>query len=69
MEYPCDTCKHVDICSLDSDDYQCSAVFIFRQLNKDSLRGMLTTISLGYNTKKAYKKNLQYVKEQFKKIK
>lgn len=67
MDLPCSTCKHINTCSLDSD-YQCSALFIFRQLNNKSVLGRYDMVSLGYNTKKAYKKNLQYVRAQFKKV-
>jgi len=64
VDFPCDTCKHINICSMDSN-YKCSALFIFRQLSKESVRGKTNMVTLGHDTTKAYENNLQYVEQQY----
>ena len=64
MDFPCNNCKHEKICSRD-EDYECSALFVFHQLNKNSLEERPIQITLGIASNEAYDKNLQYVKQQY----
>lgn len=71
MEKPCDSCKHKEICELD-DDYVCTALWIANQFppkDEEPSWPQVETVSFGLERKKAYRKNLQYVKQQFKKRK